>query len=177
MSMHWRVEDGPERQMTVFISGNITETAEFPLPEALAGAARLRLDLADVETINSCGVREWVHFVKALTSARGPFELARCSPAIVRQLNTISNFCGSGRVSSVMLPYCCDDCGQEEYVELELLPKPSSYELLPQIPCAACGRVAVFDDLPDNYLGFAAYAALGPVRPMEPEALRLKLAR
>ena len=172
MSMQWRAEVGHEPTMTLFISGNITETAEFPTLDALADAARRRLDLAGVETINSCGVREWVHFVKLLTRAGRPFELARCSPAIVRQLNTISNFCGAGRVSSVMLPYCCDGCGQEECVELELMPKQPVHTIQQHLTCPACGRLAEFDDLPDTYLGFAAYAALGPALPAGPDAPR-----
>jgi len=155
-TLQCKIERAPDGGQLVHLSGLITEEADFQPLIALEGPGALRLELGGVEQINSCGVREWITFVRQLSRARREFELLRCSPAIVRQLNTISNFCGAGSVRSVMLPYYCIACRHEEHRLLEL----SDVRLLPTIEdsvvCAGCGGVAEFDDIPGSYLAFAA---------------------
>ena len=154
MSMHLRIEEIPPTGALVFVSGAITEEADFRPLTTLADVGVLRLDLGDVEQINSCGTREWIHFVTRLTRSGRPFELVRCSPAIVRQLNMISNFRGGGSVRSVLLPYFCADCGHQDAVLLDL-PPPAAADAIPDLrPCPICGATAEFDDLPDSYLSF-----------------------
>lgn len=156
MSMQLKIEDQPGFGWLVRVSGAITERADFRALTGLAETAPLRLDLAGVEQINSCGVREWIHFVRRLSGLAHPFELVRCSPAIVRQINMISNFCGSGAVRSVLLPYYCGECGQEELRMLELPAHGQRPEIEQSIACGKCGESAEFDDLPDAYLTFQA---------------------
>lgn len=154
MTMHWVVEslgDGSR----IFLSGAITEEADFQPLVALGTSGRLVLDLADVEEINSCGVREWIHFVRSLSERSPGFEFARCSPAIVRQLNAVSNFRGNGRVASVMLPYYCGHCGGEQFRLLALGEGDTGPVITNLVPCTQCGGEAEFDDLPESYLGFA----------------------
>jgi anti-anti-sigma regulatory factor len=154
MSMRLRIEELAPGGPLVEVSGSITEEADFRPLIQLATSGTLHLDLADVDQINSCGTREWIHFVAGLGRTGRSFELLRCSPAIVRQLNMISNFRGAGKVRSVILPYFCAGCGQQDTVLLALDPGKD----LPQIPdlrtCSACGETAEFDDLPDSYLSF-----------------------
>lgn len=153
MSMNLRIEELPHAGSLVFVDGSITEEADFRPLVNLPSDGVLRLDLGDVEQINSCGTREWIHFVTRLSRAGRAFELVRCSPAIVRQLNMISNFRGAGQVRSVLLPYFCADCGHQDAVLLDL-PVPSR-DVIPDLrPCTACGATAEFDDLPDSYLSF-----------------------
>jgi len=155
MTMHWAVENlGDGRR--IFVSGAITEEADFQPLIALGGDGRLSLDLAGVEEINSCGVREWIHFVRRLSEQAPSYDLVRCSPAIVRQLNMVSNFRGSGRVGSVMLPYYCGGCGEEQFRLLELPPEGASPAIANFVPCTSCGGEAEFDDLPESYVGFLA---------------------
>lgn len=153
MTMHWVVEslgDGSR----IFLSGAITEEADFQPLVTLGSAGRLILDLADVEEINSCGVREWIHFVRNLSERSPGYEFSRCSPAVVRQLNAVSNFRGTGRISSVMLPYFCASCGGEQFRLLTLGENESPPVITDRVPCGQCGAEAEFDDLPDSYLGF-----------------------
>jgi hypothetical protein len=153
--MRWKVEDLSGHGPCVSLSGTISEEADFTLLAAIGGPEPLRLDLCGVEQINSCGVREWIRFVRTLTQAARPFELHRCSPAMVRQLNTISNFRGPGAVRSVMLPYYCESCEREE---LRLLEIPEAGEVAPVkecLRCEKCGGTCEFDDIPNNYLAFA----------------------
>jgi len=155
MTMHWALENLGEGKL-LFISGNITEEADFQPILALSGSGRLSLDLAGIDEINSCGVREWIHFVRDLSERSPDYELVRCSPAVVRQLNMVSNFRGDGRVSSVLLPYFCPACGDEQFRLLEISNvEGASLVIADAIPCAGCGSEAEFDDLPESYVGFA----------------------
>jgi len=155
MTMHWIVENLSDGSR-IFLSGAITEESDFRPLVALGSAGRLILDLADVDEINSCGVREWIHFVRNLAERSPGYELARCSPAIVRQLNAVSNFRGNGKVGSVMLPYFCASCGGEQFRLLALEHEDHVGPVITdRVPCGQCGADAEFDDLPDSYLGFA----------------------
>jgi len=156
MTMHWEIDQSPGEDLVVHLSGRITEEADFQTLTAIAQVDTLHLDLEHVEQINSCGVREWIHFVSDLTHGGHRFELVHCSPAIVRQLNMISNFRGGGAVRSVMLPYYCAECGHEEQRALDI---PADGTLPPfqdVVVCSECGGSAEFDDMPDSYLAFAA---------------------
>ncbi len=153
MSLRWNVQTSPGGEHTVSLHGRITEEADFrPLLE-LAGEASLHLDLEGVEQINSCGVREWILLTRELDGLPASVQLERCSPAIVRQLNMISNFSGGAPIRSVMLPYYCDACGQEHTHAMSLSDHDTRIEETRS--CPHCGELAEFDDLPDAYLLFA----------------------
>lgn len=150
--MQWKVEKQGPDGLTVGIQGGITEDADFRPILKIAGGQDLHLELSGVESINSCGVREWIHFVKNLEPSVQSLTFHRCSPAIVRQLNMIANFRGSSDIQSVLLPYYCPDCSKEVRTELTLGSDRSIPEV---IPCPLCGGEAEFDDLPDSFLAFA----------------------
>jgi len=154
MTMHWAVERRDDTRL-VHVSGSITEEADFQPLLALGDNGRLVLDLAGVDEINSCGVREWIHFVRSLSDASPAYELVRCSPAIVRQLNMVSNFRGAGRVASIMLPYYCAGCGEEQFRLLELAANGAPPAFAEVVACTGCGGEAEFDDLPESYVSFA----------------------
>ena len=153
--MSWKVDTQSGVQRVV-ITGAITEESDFEPLAALKGGDVLHLDLAGVLQINSCGVREWIHFVRRLGDSAGGFELERCSPAIVRQLNMISNFHGSGAVRSVMLPYYCSACQREELRPFDLPQAGPAGRIEEVLPCPECGGELEFDDLPGSYVAFAA---------------------
>ena len=134
----------------VVVSGEITEETDFgPILEVEGGV--VRVDLAGVSRINSCGVREWLNFVTALKSSGRKLILERCAPVIVTQLNTIYNFTGGGTVRSVLGPYYCPECDQEENHLVEL----GTAAAMPQVlTCPKCGGDMEFEELHDAYLGF-----------------------
>lgn len=154
MTMHWAIEDQAGGR-TVRVAGSITEEADFQPLLGVGDAGPLAFDLSGVDEINSCGVREWIHFVRRLSELAPDYALARCSPAVVRQLNMVSNFRGAGRVTSVMLPYYCARCGSEQSLLYELPAAGPRPPIAPEAPCASCGGEAEFDDLPETYLNFA----------------------
>jgi ABC-type transporter Mla MlaB component len=136
----------------VVLRGAITETANFA---ALLSrlAPRTAIDLSGVERINSIGVREWINFVRQAAKPGRTVTLEKCSPAVVEQLNMISDFAGGAQIRSVLAPFVCTRCNKEQRVELDLSKDVSSQ--LGAGKCTACGGPTELDDLPDRYLGFA----------------------
>ena len=151
-SISWKTLeiDGNTR---ILLHGSISEETDF---SALVDQAAdtLVLDLAEVDQINSCGVREWINFVNDIEKRGIALELHRCSPAIVRQLNMISNFRGNGVIRSVLAPYYCDACEHETSRVLVISDSDPHPIIDETMECPNCGEEMEFDDLPDTYLDF-----------------------
>jgi hypothetical protein len=155
----WRVAGREGEWLRVELRGEIDENADFSeLRSTLRGNVELRLE--GITRINSCGVREWVNFVRGLEGVRALW-FSRCSPPVVLQLNTIYNFRGRARVSSFMAPYVCEACHSDEYKLLDVAEHfPDRRAHVPAFRCKKCGGVMVFDELPERYLSFLSEAEL-----------------
>ncbi len=157
VALSWRIKERPGHVL-VEISGEIDENADFTeLRRRLKGAVVFQL--GEVRRINSCGVREWVNFVREL-AVPGPggvpdLTFTHCSPAIVTQLNMIYNFRGQAKVRSFMAPYVCPECDHEEEKLLDVATHfPGRTRVPPEFSCARCSARLEFDDLPERYLSF-----------------------
>lgn len=148
----WRIsQEGPDKTR-VEVEGAISEETDFrPLMGALAPV--VVVDLGGVSHINSCGIREWLDFVRQAEAGGTHLVLERCAPLVVAQLNMISNFMGNhGEVRSVLGPYACDDCGHEH---LELIALDQSDVEVPDVDsCPKCGAPMEFEELEELYLQF-----------------------
>src|ERR1700761_3070041 len=155
----WRVIGEEHGALHVELRGEIDENADFSeLRQTLRGDVELGLE--GVTRINSCGVREWVNFVRGLNEVRTLW-FVRCSPPVVLQLNTIFNFRGRARVRSFLAPYVCEACHADEYKLLDVDEHfPDRRAHVPAFRCRRCGGVMVFDELPERYLSFLAEAEL-----------------
>lgn len=150
-SLTWRI-DAQGGATTVAFTGEIDEHADFtPLRGQLRGV--VDFDLGAIRRINSCGVREWVNFVRDLPEVSA-LTFAACSTAFVTQLNMIYNFRGPARVRSFQAPYACDACGHDEDQLVEV--GADRRVELPTPRCPRCGEPMQFDDLPERYLSFLA---------------------
>ena len=148
--LSWQVERNGN-QVRFRFSGEITENSNFA-PLLRDGADEIVLDLAGIERINSCGVREWLNFVGLLAKGGHTLVMERCSVPIVHQLNMVSNFRGGAEVRSVYAPYLCGKCDQEGSKLIEL-DKGGTVALKPEL-CPSCGANMEFDDLPEAYFAF-----------------------
>ena len=139
------------------LQGPLSE--ETDLSHLLEGAGSpLILDMSGVTRVNSCGVRTWLEFVRALEDGGRSLVLRRCPPHIVLQVNLIYDFVGTkGTIESIFAPYLCDACGAETHhlVDLSTLTGPEQLPL--ERPCGECGSVASFADVPKLYLSFLAH--------------------
>jgi hypothetical protein len=156
-ALTWRIEERPGL-ITVEFFGEIDENVEFSeLRRRLKGIVDFQL--AEVRRINSCGVREWVNFVRDLPHVV-ELTFTRCSPAIVTQLNMIYNFRGNAQIRSFYAPYVCENCNNEEekLLEVETQFPGGEVKKVPHFPCTECNEVMAFDDLPERYLSFLSEA-------------------
>jgi hypothetical protein len=136
----------------IALSGDITEEARFAEAGDLAG--RVVVDLEGIQRINSCGVREWVQFVRR-APPDSDIRYTRCPPVIVAQANMIANFLGPGHVASFLAPYYCSKCDQATTVLLDVdRDFPEKRPVAPVKKCERCGETLVFDDFEDSYFAF-----------------------
>jgi ABC-type transporter Mla MlaB component len=152
-TLSWRLELR-EGRLVAHLRGEINENADLAeLRRQLRGD--VELDLEGVARINSCGVREWVNFVRNLADVRS-LNFARCSPTVVLQLNTIYNFRGPAGVKSFLAPYVCETCHIDEYKLLDVNEHFPDGPLggVPAFRCPRCSGVMMFDELPERYLSF-----------------------
>jgi|GEM_PF-2936269 len=94
------------------LSGKIDEKSIFP-PLQNMNTSRLIVDFADVTTINSLGIQNWIDF---LTTLRQPMQIvfANCPPCVVLQINMLENFMPQGgEIKSVLVPFYCNSCDRE----------------------------------------------------------------
>ena len=73
----------------------------------------LLIDLAEIERINSCGVRDWVNWMLQIQALGVKIILLRCSPSIVAQANMVANFSADAFIHSFYAPYVDPDTGDD----------------------------------------------------------------
>lgn len=149
----WQLEQQPDGTVVKF-AGEIDENADFTeLRHRLEGPVMFHLE--GIRRINSCGVREWVNFVRDLPEVT-KLTFTHCSPAIVTQLNMIYNFRGNAKIRSFYAPYVCESCGNEEdkLLDVDAQFPEGRIDQVPEFTCERCQEPMEFDDLPERYLSF-----------------------
>jgi anti-anti-sigma regulatory factor len=136
----------------VVVEGDLTEASDLQGLEQATQRAPV-LDLAGVSRINSMGVQGWLRFMHRLRDQGVRVAFTRCSPAIVGQLNIVRSFRGSAEVRSILAPYCCQGCGREDALLVDMTDDPLA-QIQATRPCADCGSEMEFDDLPEHYISF-----------------------
>jgi hypothetical protein len=105
-----KADDG----ITLAIDGIIDEDANFS-NYALNDAKKITMNLLNVKSINSCGIREWVKWIETAGSA--PLIYQQCPKVIVDQINMVQGFLPkTGSVESFFVPYYNEDSGSEKNV-------------------------------------------------------------
>ncbi len=137
------------------LSGVIDEDNELANLVDRVGAGTTVIDLAEIERINSCGVRDWVNWLTKMEKKGAHVIMVECSPAIVAQINLVNNFVGDGAVKSFYAPYFCPSCDLEKVLLVELdemvgQDKPKA----PVCRCDECDGVMDFDDMEESYFAF-----------------------
>jgi anti-anti-sigma regulatory factor len=95
--------------------GSIDEDATLE-SIALGKAKRIEINLEKVASINSCGIREWIKWVKT-APAGASITLISCPKIIVDQINMVSGFLpDTATVESFYVPYFCDANDNEKMV-------------------------------------------------------------
>ena len=101
--------------LTVSLRGNIDEDAVLA-NIGFDGAQQITLDLDKVTAINSCGIREWI---KWLRGAPGDAKIIyrNCPKIIVDQINMVAGFLpDNAKVESFYVPYFNEESGTEKMI-------------------------------------------------------------
>jgi ABC-type transporter Mla MlaB component len=139
----------------VTFSGPINEAAMAPLRElAKQLGANCQFDMAQVTSVNSCGLAEWVHFISGDCAGKRVV-LDRCPPAFVDCMHIAPAAFTGTNVRTVLVPQRCD--GGHDSLRLHALDQGTK----PAAPatCPTCAK-AVRDVVPlDDYLAFVDEAS------------------
>lgn len=139
--------------LVVRISGTIEESVNFdqligpPVPE-------MHVSCKEITRINSVGVKVWIKYFSSITAKGTKLKLTECSVPIVEQINLISNFTCGGTVESIFVPFSCTSCKTELVGLFRTEDLKKLNFKLPEVKCSKCGGRAIFDDIPEEYLGF-----------------------
>ena len=145
------IDTRPVGNMTVVtLRGRINEAFRGgELGRSLSGV--VVFDLAEVDRVSSFGVKGWLQMLD--TSRMVACYFYRCSEAVINQITMMRNFCGPGRIHSLMVPYACSHCG-EEFGSLYEAVSDREYLLgrsPARVSCPNCSNPADMDDDPWSY--------------------------
>lgn len=150
----FKLEQGlKEGRRTVLLKGVIDEDSDFSPILKLKGP--IVFNFRFVTAINSCGVRNWVNFLKQISDWEIYYE--DCPPLVVRQLNMVPSFVGHAQVISVFGAYVCDVCDAEKMVLIQQERFKKGVVNIPEaIECESCKKGEMeFDGQPQQYFSFA----------------------
>ncbi|MEQ1572159.1 MAG: hypothetical protein ABMA64_41410, partial [Myxococcota bacterium] len=146
------VETRPVGNTTVVsLRGRINESFRgAELGQSLRGI--VVFDLSQVDRISSFGVKGWLQMMEQARFTEAYFY--RCSEAVVNQITMMRNFCGAGRIHSVLVPYQCAACGEEFSAVYEAGPDREVILGRSPVPveCPRCAAAATMSDDPWAYL-------------------------
>lgn len=116
----------------------------------------LLIDMAEMERINSCGVRDWVNWLNQIQALGLQVILLRCSPAVVAQANMVTNFSADAFIHSFYAPYVHPDTGEEQSVllftedlrQVRPIKAPKIY--------SDSGEELEFDEFEESYFAFVS---------------------
>ena len=147
-------KNGDWEKLSLF--GPINEDAEVHLPKLAASLGQnVIINFKKVESVNSCGVRAWITFMRELEKGRS-LVFEECTPDIVGQINMIPNFRGKAVVQSCYASYTCPACGNQQqhlFTKGQNLPASSS-DGGGAIPCSKCGKTTEMDELEEEFFAW-----------------------
>ncbi|MBL8626868.1 MAG: hypothetical protein JNK64_36610 [Myxococcales bacterium] len=146
--------DATERRLV--LQGRLDEAAPLVKHVPTWTARTVVIDSSEITFINSIGIREWMHFIAALTAAGAAVVHERCSEPLVEQMCFIPAVRGDGEVRSFHAPYACAACGHEQSVLIDVARHRAQLIRLeaPPATCRACGQPLALADVPERWFAF-----------------------
>ncbi len=139
--------------LDVELTGSIDQS--FNLIEHLGeNFKKIKVRLQGVARINSFGCREWLAYFHKLRCDGVKIEFYSIPPAIVSQINFISEFILSDEICSVLAPYYCDGCSTSFSKEYSVRELQFLGDKIIELRCQNCPEHARFDELYDEYFTF-----------------------
>lgn len=130
--------------------GQIDEDSNFSSLEGITADVMV-FDLEKVNLINSCGIRDWIEFQKAL-SPNMKLIYRKCPQVIVEQLNIVKGFIRqNSEVESFYAPYFNE--AKDEEIKVLLTPSQIKDGMAPLLKDAD-GNELEFDEIEAQYFSF-----------------------
>jgi len=156
--------ESADKIQIVKMDGDIDENAKFP-PVDTEGIKQFILDLKQVSTINSAGIREWIRWIEKIPTQ---IEIAfrHCPRPIVDQINILKGFLpNNAEVESFYVPFYCERCGKREnklyHRGIDFtkgsVDSPPKIKLEPPEDCEEKECPIELDVLEPKYFGFLKY--------------------
>lgn len=137
----------------VTMAGMITERVDLSTDKIPRGQPVI-IDTAQVNHMNSLGVRNWIRFIGEVCKLSQRVTLENLSPMMVFQASMISTFLGGAQVGSYQSPWVCEECDHMTVLTHQLQePIPES------LACRKCKSPMEFDSDVDSYQTFRQLAA------------------
>jgi hypothetical protein len=131
--------------INIALDGSIGETTPlFILP--LKGYKKVVLDMNDVNSINSIGVKHWILWTLRIPSDC-QVQMTHCPYVICSQANIVMGFLTKNMsLDSFRAPYACDACGTEvsqllirgQHYQYPTPESPAKINLPPKAVCPKC---------------------------------------
>lgn len=138
--------------LAINVEGSIDEDASLPSLD-FSGISHICFDFKELKLINSCGIRDWVNWLKAFPTSL-KIEYTQCPPILIDQINMISGLLPQGGiVSSFYVPYFSE---KEDDVVLQLFNKGQE---VPEEISLPSGETVELDVIPEKYFKFLKQAA------------------
>jgi anti-anti-sigma regulatory factor len=139
----------------VTFAGVIDEDNQLSTIPTRVGQKLVVINAADIERINSCGVRDWVNMLGQLEQKGIKYYFIRCSPAIMAQVNLVNNFAGKGQILTFFAPYYCPPCDVDNMLLIETAEAQKEVPFrAPSCRCDQCDQLMEFDDIESSYFAF-----------------------
>lgn len=143
--------DSNGTQAMVYFMGMINEDAYadyFSLSETLP--QNCTFDFSGVGFINSCGIRDWIKFIRHFQKDR-TVRFERCTDSLVGNIGLMPYMLGTATLASVLRNCTCPKCNA---IDAVLLTANSDYDkegnlLIPIPNCKRCGTEISWD-IPDS---------------------------
>ena len=116
----------------------------------------LLIDMAEIERINSCGVRDWVNWLNQIQALGVAVILLRCSPVVVSQANMVTNFAADAFIHSFYAPYVHPDTGDEQSVLLFTEDIRQNQPIRAPKIFNESGEELEFDEFEESYFAFVS---------------------
>lgn len=147
---------GDQTERRLVVRGRLDEAAQLVSQAAGWTARRVVIDTGELTFINSIGIREWMHFLAALTSGGATIIHERCSEPLVEQMCFIPAVRAGGKVRSFHAPYLCPSCGHEASMLIDVETHRATLTTLhaPPLACPQCKAAMELADLPERLFAF-----------------------
>lgn len=134
----------------IVLEGTIDEDANFDKISSLA-LKKYVFDFNKVSMINSCGIREWIKYLKDIEGAEIIYQ--NCPQIIIEQVNMVHGFIKKGvTVESFYAPYFCETCDTAKKI---LLKNTEVVNSKPPVKlCNTCQSELEFDAIEKQYFSF-----------------------